>query len=369
MTLSIQNPVLLEIETPALIVDLPALERNIHGMAGVACRAGVALRPHAKTHKSPEIAALQIQAGALGIGCATIWEAEALSAAGIPGLLLTSPVMDRSKSSRVAALNRRHDLTVVVDHIEQVDGLIEALRPGDPPLRIVVDVDVGHGRTGVTDIAAGIGLVKYVASKPSLRFAGFQGFAGHVQHIQDAAKREDAAAKAAALLRTYSDASQRAGFPAELITGSGTGACRYDFGGPYNEVQPGSYVFMDSDYAQLKDENGTGLPFAPSLFVLATVVSINQLRQVTVDAGTKAIATNGPRPCHLLGVPAGAVYTFAGDEHGIISIPDGQPCPTLGSRVLIGATHCDPTVNLHSTLHPVIGDNVQKWSIIGRYPV
>ena len=366
-TLSPDCDALLALETPALVIDGEALELNIERMAAAARQTGVALRPHAKTHKSNDIAALQIRAGAVGICCATVVEAEALAAAGIGGLLTTSPEMSTAKFTRVAKLNRTTGLTIVVDHVAQVEGLLAALQPGDRKLRVVVDVDVGQARTGVNDLAAGVGLARMIAQQPQLEFAGIQGFAGHAQHIIDPAQRTAVGAQAAATLRSFAEALAGAGLQPGLITGSGTGTYRLDAEGPYNELQVGSYVFMDSDYARIKDDDGQGPSFSPSLFVLATVVSVNRPGQVTVDAGTKALATNGPPPCHIIGAPRGAAYKFAGDEHGIITIPAGERPPTLGARVLIGATHCDPTVNLHASFHVLKNGAVSKWPIRGRY--
>jgi D-serine deaminase-like pyridoxal phosphate-dependent protein len=356
-----------EVETPALVVDLAALRRNIENMAAIARRSGVSLRPHAKTHKSVEIARLQIGAGALGIACATIGEVEMLAAAGIPNLLLTAPVVDSSTFARLAALNRTSSLTIAVDHVEQVRAAAKAIATDQPPLSIVVDTDVGQARTGVTSIAEGVALAREIASQPRLRFAGVQGFAGNAQHILEPLARSIAAEKAAAMLREFAAALTSVNLRPELVTGSGTGTHVQDSVGPYTELQVGSYVFMDADYARIVDETGAGPPFEPSLFVMATVVSVNRANEVTVDAGTKALATNGPVPCKFFGVAEGAVYRFAGDEHGILTFPDGVRKPALGQRVLLGASHCDPTVNLHALYHVVEGTETQIWPIAARY--
>lgn len=358
---------LASLETPALVIDGESLEFNIERMAEAARQAGVALRPHAKTHKSGKIADLQIRAGAVGIACATLAEAEALASRGITGLLITSPMMGEAKFARLAKLNRTAPLTIVVDHPKQVEGLLAAFQPGDPKLRVVVDTDVGQARTGVYELAAGKALAMMIAQRPQLVFAGIQGFAGHAQHIHDPCERRVAGALAAATLRAFANALAEDGIPPALITGSGTGTYSLDADGPYNELQVGSYVFMDSDYAQIKDDHGQGLSFSPSLYVLATVVSVNRPGQVTVDAGTKALATNGPPPCVLIGAPQGAAYKFAGDEHGIVRIPERERQPALGDRMLIGATHCDPTVNLHAAFHVLKNGTVSRWPILGRY--
>jgi D-serine deaminase-like pyridoxal phosphate-dependent protein len=365
-TLSPDCDALLALETPALVLDGEALELNVERMAAAARQTGVALRPHAKTRKSNDIAVLQIRAGAVGIACATVAEAEALAAAGIGGLLITSPVIGTVKFARVAKLNRMAGLTVVVDHVAQVEGLLAALQPGDRKLGVVVDVDVGQARTGVNDLTVGVDLARTIAQRPQLEFSEIQGFAGHAQHIIDPAERKVVGAQAAATLRSFAKALSDAGLLPGLITGSGTGTYSLDADGPYNELQVGSYVFMDADYARIKDDKGQALSFSPSLFVFATVVSVNRPGQVTVDAGTKALATNGPPPCDLIGAPRGATYKFAGDEHGIITIPAGARPPALGARVLIGATHCDPTVNLHASFHVLKNGAVRKWPIRGR---
>ena len=373
MTLSPQHPALAGLPTPALVVDRAALERNISAMAATARAAGLALRPHAKTHKCAEIARLQLAAGALGVGCATLAEAEALAAAGIGGILVTSPVVGQDKLARLARLARDADVMAVVDHVHQVDALAAVLPASDRPLRLVIDVDVGQARTGVTDLAMGLRLAQAIAGRRGMELMGIQGYAGHAQHIAHPQERMSAAAAAASRLRELIGLLQAQGLAPRLVSGSGTGAHRFDLAGPYTELQVGSYVFMDADYATVLDEAGQAPPFTPSLFVLAAVVSANRAGQVTVDAGTKALATNGPMPQVILGAPPGAnyqnraTYKFGGDEHGIIRLPEGAPVPELGARMLIGATHCDPTVNLHSAFHVVGADGVQQWAVLGRY--
>jgi D-serine deaminase-like pyridoxal phosphate-dependent protein len=368
MTLSPNMAALADVETPALVLDAAALDRNIAHMAAIAQRRGVALRPHAKTHKSPDIARRQIAAGAVGVCCATLLEAEAMTDAGIGGLLITAPTFGGARFERIAALNRRRPLQVVVDHLAQVEGLAAAMRPDDPVLGVLVDVDVGQRRTGVIDVGDALAITRRIAASPGLRFAGLQGYAGHVQHITDAGERRVAAEAAASLLGAFAQALTGAGFRPAVISGSGTGAHGFDLeAGPYTELQVGSYALMDADYARVLDERGHGPDFLPALMVLATVVSVSRVGEVTVDAGTKVLATNGPPPCHLLGVPPGSVYRFGGDEHGIVTLPAGGAAPRLGDRLLIGATHCDPTVNLHDRYLVVRGEVLEHWPIVGRH--
>ena len=271
------------------------------------------------------------------------------------------------KFRRLAQLNRTYGLTTVIDHPLQLKGLREAMQPGDRTFPLAVDVDVGQERTGVTAIRDAVQLARMIVEQPEFTFVGIQGFAGHAQHIIDPTARRTAADAAATILREVSEALDEAGMPATLITGSGTGTYDRDTVGPYTELQVGSYVFMDADYSRIECEQGQAFGFEPSLFILATVVSANRKGQVTVDAGTKALATNGPPPAIIIGAPLGASYRFAGDEHGIIITPRGEQLPPLGARLLIGATHCDPTANLHSTYHVVRNDAVNKWPIRGRH--
>jgi D-serine deaminase-like pyridoxal phosphate-dependent protein len=231
-----------EVETPALVVDLAALRRNIENMAAIARRSGVSLRPHAKTHKSVEIARLQIGAGALGIACATVGEIEMLAAAGIPNLLLTAPVVDSTKFTRLAALNRTSSLTIAVDHVEQVRAAAKAIAFDQPPLSIVVDTDVGQARTGATSIAERVAVAREIASQPRLPFAGIQGFAGNAQQIPEPLARSAAAEKAAEMLREFDEALTKANLRPEIITGSGTGTHAQDGVSLYTELQAGSYI-------------------------------------------------------------------------------------------------------------------------------
>ena len=207
-------PALDRIDTPALIVDAVALHSNIERMAQTAAAHKVALRPHAKTHKSPSIARRQLAAGAVGICCATLLEAEAMARQGITGLLVTSPVVGRDRAARVAALNRISPLTVVVDHRDQLDSLKAAIVAGDPTLGVLIDVDVGQGRTGVATLQDGHALARAAAADPRFAFRGLQGYAGHVQHILDAMERRAAVRAAAGPVRALARRSPPKGSPA-----------------------------------------------------------------------------------------------------------------------------------------------------------
>jgi D-serine deaminase-like pyridoxal phosphate-dependent protein len=366
-TLDPNLPAFADIQTPALVLDASALQRNITAMAEFAKANGVALRPHAKTHKSTRIAQMQIEAGAVGISCATVAEIEAFAQAGITGLLLTTPVADRPKLARLAAVADQSDISIVVDHADQIHVLHELLDAGSRPLQMLIDIDVGQRRTGVVDTASTLALARLIQATPGMTFGGIQGFAGHVQHMIDSQERRAGAARVRAMLDQHLHVLAEAGIKAEIVTGSGTGACAYDATGTFTELQVGSYVFMDSDYGKLEHEGGA-LPYDPSLFILATVTSVNRAGEFTVDAGVKAMAFNGPVPSLMLGVPEGSTYRFGGDEHGMITMPAGAEAPKLGSRVLLLTTHCDPTVNLHAS-YQVVGHNngVETWPVLARY--
>lgn len=361
-------PALSGIATPALVIDHALLQDNISRMTRIAAEHGVALRPHAKTHKCVEIARMQLDAGAVGIACATIREAEALAQAGVTGLLITSPVVGADKAARLARLNRHSRVVAVVDHPAQLDAMRTALAPGDPPLGILIDVDIGQGRTGVATLQDGHALARMAASDPRTAFQGLQGYAGHVQHMADPAARRAATVTAGETLRRLMALLDGDGVLCPIVSGSGTGAHAYDMDGPYTELQVGSFVFMDADYGRVRQDDGSPLPFASALFVLTTVVSANHDGQVTVDAGTKALAVNGPPPARFIGLASGATYAFAGDEHGIVRLPAGAPRPAPGARILVEATHCDPTVNLYGVFHAIGRDGVvATMRIVGRH--
>ena len=238
------------VPTPALLVDLDALERNIARMASRAAASELALRPHAKSHKSALIARKQIEAGAVGVCCTKLGEAEALADVGVRGLLLTSPLIGRDNAGRAAALARIDPgFAVVMDHPSQVDALDAACRAAGVRLDVLIDVDVGFQRTGVGTPSDAIALASRVARASSLRLTGVQGYGGGWQHIQGLLARSDAVAAGMQRLTTVVEALRGAGHRIDIITGGGTGTFAVDASlGVLNEVQPGSYVFMDVEY-------------------------------------------------------------------------------------------------------------------------
>jgi D-serine deaminase-like pyridoxal phosphate-dependent protein len=354
-----------DLNTPALVVDLEALDRNIAAMAGFARQSGVALRPHAKTHKCAEIARRQIAAGAVGVCCAKLGEAEALTDAGVDNILITSPVVGPSAVKRLVALaHRAKGLMAAADHPDAVDALIAAAAP----LTLLVDVDPGIHRTGVADAGAAVALAGKIAAAPGLTFAGVQFYCGMQQHIEDFAARRAAIEERTGYLRGVLEALSAAGLAPEIVTGGGTGTHAIDAAlGVFTELQVGSYVFMDRQYNDC-DLTGDGAArFETALMVDARVISANHAFLSTVDAGFKAFATEAGAPPIMAGAAAGSAYHFMGDEQGCVVPPAGVAPPKLGESVTFAAPHCDPTVNLYDAYHAVRGDTLAAiWPIEAR---
>ena len=340
------------IDTPALVVDLDAMERNLAAMAAFARSRGVRLRPHAKMHKCATIARLQIAAGAVGVCVQKTSEAEALAAAGIADIYISNEVIAPPKLARVAALARRIRLAIAVDSAEGVERLAAAMRAAGASIDVFVEVDVGQGRCGVP-AAAAVGLAHRVVShappEGGLRFAGLQAYQGGAQHRRGAAEREAASRHAAAQARAAQAGITASGIACPLVTGGGTGTFGFDVAsGLWGELQAGSYLFMDRDYADNLPSDDPGTPrFEHALFVKSQVMSRGAAHAV-VDAGHKSHALDS-------GLPRvwrrDLEFASGGDEHGLLRpLADGsvRDLPALGETVWLVPGHCDPTVNLHA---------------------
>ncbi|HXY99293.1 MAG TPA: DSD1 family PLP-dependent enzyme [Stellaceae bacterium] len=357
------------LDTPALLLDLDALERNIAAMAAHARAAGLGLRPHAKTHKSARIAALQMATGALGICCATLGEAEVLAASGIAGLHVTSPQVTPPKIARLTALNAAASgLSVVVDHPDNLAALDRAAAAAGKPLEVLVDFDAGQGRTGCASEADLVALVRAAVAAEALVFRGIQSYSGNLQHVPVRAERRARALAAAGRLGGMLARLRDAGIAVPIVSGGGTGTFDLD---PeacvFTELQVGSYVFMDVDYLRALADGRNAPPFETALFVSTSVVSVNAPGYVTCDGGLKCFATDGPAPEVAAGAPPGSRYEFFGDEHGKLILPPGAAKPQLGARIECVSPHCDPTVNLHDVYHVLRGDRlVDIWPVDAR---
>lgn len=354
------------LNTPVLVIDREPLQRNIDAMAAFARQHGVALRPHAKTHKSVDIARLQMAAGAVGVCCAKMGEAEALAAGGINAILITSPVVTPQAITRLAALHERiGDLRVVADNSENVAALAAAMKDASRPLPVVVDIDPGIRRTGVSSAEAAVTLAKQIAAAPSLRFAGVQFYCGAQQHIEKYEERRAAIEERTAYLSSVVAALEAAGLKPEVVTGGGTGTHHIDAAlGVLTEWQTGSYVFMDKQYVDC-DLTGGAAPFENALFIDAHVISANAPGMGTLDAGFKALSTDGGSPQIADGAPKDAAFFFMGDEHSAL-IAMGHEF-RVGDHVTLTAPHCDPTVNLYDAYHVVRGgDLIDVWPVSAR---
>ncbi len=342
----------MDLPTPCLIVDLAALDANIARLAQVATSRNVNLRPHVKTHKCSEIARRQVAAGAIGVSCSTIDEAETMVEAGIPGVLVTSPIVGTGKIARfVELVARAADTRTVVDDAGMARALATALEARGLKGGVLLDIDVGQHRTGVHPDRAG-DLAKAVAMHPSLRLDGMQAYAGNIQHIADGVQRKAAALRVQDTVRKLR--RELAGFfPADpIVSGGGTGTHAFDAGAAvFTELQAGSYVFMDVEYGDTDPPDGESWPFATSLRLLTTVVSAPVQGRVTTDAGTKALATFGPPPRVTTEGFGTCSYGFSGDEHGFLTFSDGQVPPEVGTVLECTVGHCDPTVAMYDRLY------------------
>ena len=357
------------LNTPVLVLDLDALDRNIAAMAGLAAAHGVALRPHAKTHKSVDIAQRQIAAGAVGQCCAKIGEAEVLVDGGIAGVLITSPVAAPAAIERLATLAARASgLMAVVDHPGVAAAIDRALVAAGATLDVVIDIDPGIRRTGVASPESAVALAHIIAELPRLTLRGVQFYCGAQQHIEDYADRRAAIVDRTDYLRSVIATLTAAGFAPGIVTGGGTGTHRIDLDlGIFTELQVGSYVFMDRQYLDC-DLAGDGTPpFETSLAVDSRVVSANHPMLVTIDAGFKSLSTDGGAARVMRGAPADTQFAFMGDEHAALIGADIGTALQPGDAVTLTVPHCDPTVNLYDSYHIVRGDTlIDLWPVSAR---
>ncbi len=333
-------------------------------------RVGLALRPHAKTHKSVRIARMQMEAGASGICCATIGEAEVMAKAAVAGVLVTSPVVQAANIERLIRLAAgARGLMAVVDHPDNLAAIASRAAAAGTSIQLLVDFDIGLGRTGAATASDVVALAHRIRDGAGVEFAGVQGYAGHLQHIESFASRADLAAAQAAKLAEVVAALTQAGMKPGIVSGGGTGTHDLDYrSGVFTELQAGSYTVMDVEYADVELRAGAAAaPFEPALFVRTTVVSANAPGMVTTDAGLKRFATDGPKPRIACGAPAGAVYAFSGDEHGCVVFADASQSLPIGAALECVVPHCDPTVNLYDHYHCVRGDTlVDIWPVDAR---
>ncbi len=358
-----------EIDTPSLLIHLDAFERNLDRLAADVCDAPVALRPHAKAHKCPDVARAQMDRGAVGLCCAKVGEAEAMVDGGVADVLVTNEVVSRPKLDRLAALAKQARIGVCVDSPETVAPLSAAATGAGAEIRVLVEVDVGQNRCGVEPGEAAVPLARAIDEAPGLRFGGLQAYHGAAQHIREYAGREEAIAGTVAGVERALEALERAGFACETVTGAGTGTYPFEMAsGVYTELQAGSYIFMDVDYCRNLGRDGDAdRRFEQSLSVLATVISRPAPERAVVDVGYKGVAVDSGLPM----VRGHADWDFqkAGDEHGKIILPAPDAAPAIGEKILLIPGHCDPTVNLYDWFIGIRRGRVEcLWPITGRGP-
>ena len=355
------------IDTPALVVDLDAMERNLHTMAAFAAQHGVMLRPHAKMHKSAELAKLQMAAGAVGVCVQKTSEAEALVAGGVHNIFISNEVIAPTKLARAAALTRElaplgGKLAICVDSLEGIKRLAICMNEGrlstgiPSSIDVFIEINVGQNRCGVEPGPAAVALALEIRKHPALNFAGLQAYHGKAQHMRSASERRDAILSAIKAVHLTRELIEAEGIKVALVTGAGTGTAPLEAASKlYGELQAGSYLFMDADYAA--NELALSQPhFKHALFVKTQVISVHA-QHVVCDAGHKSHAIDSGLPkVHAFSSRSALEYSNGGDEHGILKPAAGSTrLPSLGSMLWLIPGHCDPTVNLHSALIGVRG--------------
>jgi len=350
-----------EIETPALVLDVAAAERNIRKMAELFAGGPTRLRPHVKTHKTPLLAHKQLAAGAIGITCAKLGEAEVMVAAGVRDVLVSSEVVGARKIARLLALNRHARVITVVDDGNAAREISEAAEREGMRIPTLIDLDVGQGRTGVAPGEPALALVQAAARMPGLQLVGLQGYEGHLQHVVDPDERGERCRAAMKALTDTATMIREAGHELDIVSTSGTGTHAYAGGYPgVTELQPGSYVVMDSQYASVK-----GLSFEHALTVLTTVVSKVKPDVGIVDAGYKTLSSDSGMPAiRNLG---DARFAFGGDEHGKLLFEQPRGDIRVGDKFELVPSHCDTTINLHDIYYVVRDGRLEDiWPIAAR---
>jgi D-threonine aldolase len=353
-----------EVDTPSLILDLDAFERNLDRMDASLAGKQIRIRPHAKSHKCPEIAKRQIARGAVGVCCQKVSEAEAMVNGGVADVLVANEVVGAMKLKRLAALAKRARVAACADDAGNVAQLDAAAREAGVRLDVLVEVNVGANRCGAEPGEPAAALARVVVACKNLRFAGLQAYQGGAQHLRKVEERRAAIEKACARVTQTTDLLAKAGIACETVTGAGTGTYMYEAtSGIYHELQAGSYIFMDVDYGK-NEWTESGIPrFEHSLFVWTTVMSRPTAERGVVDAGLKASSVDSgmPRVADVKGVE----YVKASDEHGVLKLTGARLA--IGDKLKLIPGHCDPTVNLYDHYICVRGGKVEAlWPITAR---
>lgn len=356
-----------EVDTPALLIDLDAFERNLRRLPERLAGSRVRLRPHAKTHKCPVIALAQVELGAVGVCVQKVGEAEAMVYGGVKDVLVSNEIAGLPKLRRLAALAKRARVAVCADDASQVEALEEAAKEVGVTIPVYVEIDVGAGRCGVAPGEPALLLARHIALEPHLEFAGLQAYHGSAQHRRLWEERRQAIAEASEKVARTRALLEQNGIPCAIVTGAGTGSFEFEAeSGVYDELQCGSYIFMDADYGRNLERDGEPLrSFEPALFVWSTVMSRPTADRAVLDAGLKALAFDSGPP--LVFGEEGVLYERASDEHGKLSLATASNRLAIGDKVKLIPGHCDPTVNLYDWYVAIRGERVEAiWPIAAR---
>ncbi|MEQ9487748.1 MAG: DSD1 family PLP-dependent enzyme [Alphaproteobacteria bacterium] len=358
-----------EIQTPCLVVDLDAFERNVARMRDHIETMGVRHRAHGKMHKSSAVARYQIDRGnASGICCQKVSEAEAFARGGVTDILISNQIRDPAKIDRLARLPKLGArILCCIDDIDNVAELSNAVTRHGTEIECLVEIDCGAGRCGVTSTDAAVEIAKAIDAAPGLKFGGLQAYQGNMQHLRSHAERKAAFDTVTAIVKDALAGLNDAGLPCETVTGGGTGSYRLEGeSGIFNELQCGSYAFMDADYGRVKDINDTRLDASEwenALFVLTSIMSHAKPHQAVCDAGLKVLSFDSGLP--VVYGRDDVEYTVCSDEHGVIENPKGVL--KVNDRLKLVPGHCDPTCNLHDWYVGVRNGKVEKlWPIDAR---
>ena len=356
-----------EIDTPALVIDLDALEFNLDRMASLLAPTGVKLRAHAKTHKSPVIAKLQMARGAVGQCVQKTTEAEVLAWGGIPDILVSNEVVGATKLARLCALAKITRIAVCADDAGQVDAIETAAADAGVRMPVLVEIDVGASRCGVAPGPDAVALARKIAASRHLIFGGLQAYQGSAQHKRTVAERRSLIDSAVEASRRTVEQLRQQGLDCPIVGGAGTGTFEIEAAsGIYTEMQAGSYVFMDADYARNMDEAGVPVStFRHALFVLSTVMSAPRTGLAVLDAGHKAVAVDSGLP--LISGRPDIRYVSASDEHGKLDVGSEGPAPKIGEKLRLVPGHCDPTVDKFDWYVGVRAGRVEcLWPVAAR---
>jgi D-serine deaminase-like pyridoxal phosphate-dependent protein len=356
-----------EIDTPALVIDLDAFEYNLDHMAALLAPTGVKLRAHAKTHKSPVIAKLQMARGAVGNCVQKVAEAEVLAWGGVPDILVSNEVVGAQKLARLCALTRIAKVAVCADDPAQVDAIEAAAAHAGTRMTVLVEIDVGAARCGVQAGPEAVALARKIAASKHLIFGGLQAYQGSAQHKRTPAERRTLVGVAVDAARRTVEQLRQQGLDCPIVGGAGTGTFQIEAAsGVYTEMQAGSYCFMDADYARNLDEGGTPVAtFRHALFVLATVMSAPRQGLAVLDAGHKAVAVDSGLP--TVWQRPDIRYVSASDEHGKLDVGSETAMPVLGEKLRLVPGHCDPTVDKFDWYVGVRNGRVEcLWPVAAR---